>query len=76
MWDTLYNAEVLEVCGPAIQVRFRDYGNLAEVDEQFVLPRVEEIPEDDLLANIVQRNQGFWRGTGTQNFSKPNSYSL
>ena len=46
-----YNAEVLEVCGTAIQVRFRDYGNVAEVDEQFVLPRVEEIPEEDLLAN-------------------------
>ena len=48
-----YNAEVLEVDGTAIQVRFRDYGNVAEVDERFVLPRVEEIPKEDLLANLL-----------------------
>jgi len=48
-----YNAEVLDVDGTAIQVRFRDYGNVAEVDERFVLPRVEEIPEEDLLANLL-----------------------
>ena len=47
------------MCGPAIQVRFRDYGNLAEVDEQFVLPRVEEIPEEDLLANLLDVNLVF-----------------
>ena len=54
-----YNAEVLEVCGPAIQVRLRDYGNIAEVDEQFILPRVEEIPEEDLLANLLDVNLVF-----------------
>ena len=48
-----YNADVLEVDGTAIQVRFRDYGNVAEVDERFVLPRVEDIPEEDLLANLL-----------------------
>ena len=47
------------MCGPAIQVRFRDYGNLAVVDEQFVLPRVEEIPEEDLLANLLDVNLVF-----------------
>ena len=51
-------------------MRFRDYGNVAEVDEQFVLPRFEEIPEEDLLANILDVNLVFNKAAHESNFSK------
>lgn len=54
-----YNREVLEVDGTAIQVRFRDYGNVAVAVERFVLPRVEDIPEEGLLANLLDVNMVF-----------------
>ena len=55
-----YNAEVLEVCGPAIQVRFRDYGNVGSAVERFLLHRVEEFPEEDLLANLLDVDLVLW----------------
>ena len=48
-----YNTEVLEVDGTAIQVRFIDYGNVGLAVERFLLYRVEDIPVEDLLANLL-----------------------
>ena len=51
--EVWYNAEVLEVCEELIRVKYTDYGNTADVGQHFVLERVEEIPEEDLLANLL-----------------------
>ena len=48
-----YNAEVLEVRGNTILVRFSDYANEAEVKEEFMLRRVHEIPEKDMVENLL-----------------------
>ena len=55
-----YNAEVLEVDGTAIQVRFIDYGNVGLAVERFLLHRVEEFPEEDLLANLLDVDLVLW----------------
>ena len=56
-----YNTEVLEVDGTAIQVRFRDYGNVAVAVERF---RVEDIPEEDLLVNLLDVHLVFISSSG------------
>ena len=55
-----YNTEVLEVDGTAIQVRFIDYGNVGSAVERFLLHRVEDIPEEDLLANLMDVDLVLW----------------
>ena len=58
--EVWYNTEVLEVDGTAIQVRFRDYGNVGSAVERFLLHRVEDIPEEDLLANLLDVDLVLW----------------
>ena len=40
--------------------RCRDYGNVAVAVERFVQPRVEVIPEEDLLANLLDVDLVLW----------------
>ena len=44
----------------AIQVRFIDYGNVGSAVERFLLHRVEDIPEEDLLANLMDVDLVLW----------------
>ena len=57
-----YNAEVLEVRGNTILVRFSDYANEAEVKEEFMLRRVHEIPEKDMVENLSDAHLDFQVG--------------
>ena len=41
------------MCEELIRVKYTDYGNTADVKQHFTLERVEEIQEEDLLANLL-----------------------